>query len=179
MKRISARLVSLFLIGLASVAIAAVKQDAVSDARVYSYPASSRYQKVLPELEQTFHGPIRLPVYLLTVHGHYDLYPQLHLVSENGYEVIYAATSELCEGQHVCSWGYMKASKEPEELTAPHKVQLARGYTGLYQEMECAAYCDEGMMEWKEGSFYYTVAIKAGSKKDLTAAANSAILSVR
>src|SRR5579859_7774588 len=140
------------------------------------YPASSRYEKVLPQLERTFRGPIRLPKVLLEVKGGNGLYPQLLSVSARAYEVIFAADSEPCQGQHVCSWGSATASDHPREFDTPsQRVQLASGLEGNFHDSTCGAYCDEAALEWHEGEFYYTIGIKAGTEKDLIRAVNSAI----
>jgi hypothetical protein len=97
-------------------------------------------------------------------------------VSKNAYQVIFAATNEPCDGQHVCSWGSVIASDHRGGFATPAvHVQLASGLEGDFRKAERSAYCGEATLEWREDQYYYTIGIKAGTRDDLVKAVNSAI----
>lgn len=142
-----------------------------------AYPPGFHYENILPQLRSTFKGTIHLPKTFLEVGRKYPAYPRLLTVSADSYELIFTPDKdEPCEGEHRCTYGRVTASGHPGIFDTPaQKVRLVNGTQGDFYKMSCGSYCGEATLEWREGETYYTIGIKAGERKDLIEAVNSAI----
>ncbi|MFZ0732966.1 MAG: hypothetical protein WAM79_11625 [Candidatus Sulfotelmatobacter sp.] len=107
------------------------------------------------------------------------VYPIVESVDFGGYSLILAATPD-CAGQHVCSYGNVIRTRSEikqaslESLQTATVVRLRSGVKAYFHAFKCGASCGESSIAWTEGAYSYAITLKAASKSDLIAAANSA-----
>ena len=123
--------------------------------------------------------PLRLPTHIPNLDNERELYAILISSDTIGYEVVLGATPD-CEGQHVCSYGFLLGTKRPvsdfvdsERNGVP--VSLHKGIKGVFYDTVCGAYCSESLLVWREGEYNYIVGLKAERESTLITAVNSAI----
>jgi hypothetical protein len=107
------------------------------------------------------------------------LFMKIRWVGANGYDIVLAADDEPCEGQNVCSWGTLEGSTAPiKSSDLPYApIRLESGIAAHYAKSVCHSQCTQGYITWKQHGFYYSIGMKAGRRRQLIDAANSAIKS--
>jgi hypothetical protein len=90
------------------------------------------------------------------------------------------AWSKDCQGGNWCHLGEIAGSVVPfasEGRRTP--VALGFGVNGFFVDFTCGAHCNDAVIYWREGSYYYSIAMKAGKKATLLKMARSTILEAR
>jgi hypothetical protein len=141
----------------------------------------------LPGIPEIFKGfdprlkalavPLVLPNTLPYVKASEPLYLSVRSVGLSGYSIVLAVVDQPCEGQNWCTYGSLEGSANPIHISdlPAVPIQLANGVQALYTKSVCSAYCSQAYISWKQDGYYYSIGIKAGKKRQLIEAANSAI----
>jgi hypothetical protein len=137
---------------------------------------NSIFDPILSELQQKTRVPLRLPTYLAGEEETNPLYAILEKATGEHYELQIAFTKN-CTGGNVCHYGIIsgQTAKRAVEREKGKPVSLVKGIVGYFVDAKCGANCTDSTLVWKEGSYRYTVGIKAADIETLTKVANSAI----
>ena len=144
-----------------------------------TYSGPNALKQIRADIATKTKVPVRLPTIRPMYVGSSEFLIENDVTAEQ-YEVIYAAVPD-CAGAHVCSYGAFRGSLKnaaPDGASDDRKsrpVHLYRGTLAHYLPFTCAAYCDEAELWWNEGLYTYSISIKAGTLRELTDLANSAL----
>jgi hypothetical protein len=121
--------------------------------------------------------PVLIPRQLPSASASDPLNLQVLSLTRNGYRLVLAHDDNPCEGQSVCAYGTLEANTAPINNSdlLPRRVQLRHGRDGKFVRSVCSTSCTEAYITWRQGQFFYSIGIKAGSRRELIDAANSAI----
>lgn len=123
--------------------------------------------------------PVRLPRFIPFSDKDDPIYVSVDSVSQSEYS-IQLAWAKDCEGGNSCHLGEITGSASPERPEGRvSSVSLAPGTAAQFRESTCGAHCDDSVIYWTEGGYYYSIAIKAGKKAILLQMARSAITKSR
>jgi len=159
----------------------AVGEQAKTPQEVKSPPAEQRarfiFHDIEPELRSKTGIPLRLPGFLPDVDAEHPIYATVESATQSGYEILLAVILP-CTGGNNCLYGTVAASSSPFELeneAKPVPVKLTHGIEGQFIEFVCHAYCSQAFVRWHEGTYYYSIGIKAEKKQAMIEVANSSI----
>ena len=153
-----------------------------SDSTKTSMQLTSVYSEILPSLHRTTSVPLRLPARVSGLGAEDEVHAVLKSANATGYVIVLGATPD-CAGQHVCSYGTVIGTSRSLDASDEYSMSNRRGSTAslhhgikarLYQPI-CGSYCSDSLVVWAEGKCHYIIGLKAGSKRALILAANSAI----
>jgi hypothetical protein len=118
--------------------------------------------------------PLRFPYYF-PYENNTKFYVYIHAIDTNGYKLDLGFDSE-CEGQNICRYGSVSGKYLPAKKRLKGKrIRLSRNIYGYFEDAICNSYCNDSTVTWREGSYLFSVGIKAGGLKETAAAARSAI----
>ena len=153
------------------------------NAGVESSPQPSQvqgYESIRSNLPGQTGVPVRLPTFIPPYADKENpIYAIVDSVSATDYKV-QLAWAKNCQGGNWCHLGEITGGVVPitsEGRRTP--VTLGLGVDGFFVDFTCGASCDDAMIYWGEGSYYYSIAMKAGKKQTLLKMARSAILDGR
>ena len=124
--------------------------------------------------------PVRLPSSFLNMNDELKelaLYPVIVHAERSRYEIDIAYTTD-CGGAYACTYARFGGSDAPYQSPKGDinlRVILAAGLTGDFVADKCRLNCGEGVLKWTQGGFYYELAMKAFSQREMVEIANSAI----
>lgn len=149
---------------------------------------NSIFSELISVLRQKTRVPLRLPVFVPYSEQDGDKSVKNDEDQDNLYAILYGADAESygiqlafgkdCEGGNACHVGELGGSTEfHDDYSDLPKipVTLHGGIRGYFIDATCGAHCDDSVIYWSENGYYYSVALKAGSKEMLLQMANSAI----
>ena len=140
------------------------------------------YSDLLPSLRRTTSVPLRLPTRVSGLGAQDDVHAVLKSADDTGYVISLTAAPD-CEGQHVCSYGTAIGTSRSLDTVVEYSFSSRRGIIArlhhgikarLYEPV-CGSYCSDWLVVWTEGKYHYIIGLKAGSKRALILAANSAM----
>ena len=120
--------------------------------------------------------PPRLPNLALVYKDTSGLYAILEEVNSSHYFIQIALSEDCADGTN-CHGGSVIGSVEPISVKNGQRIPVALhgGIKGFFVPADCGAHCDDSSINWKEGSFYYSISLKAAKKGVMVRLANSAI----
>ncbi len=139
------------------------------------------FADVRPVLLQKTRVPLRLPSYNpFSGDKEQPIYAILEVAESSRYE-IQLAWDKNCLGGNACHQGTIGGSANPlvKENGPRVPVTLQGGIRGYFIDAKCGAHCDDSSVDWRQGKYYYSISVKAGSKTSLIKMANSAIADAR
>jgi len=130
------------------------------------------FKPLLSKLKRS-HVPLVLPSWVLPVS---PMYATIEILKPGHYYVALGYTRD-CHEATACNIGAAEGQRITRSTPAFHgkATPLARHIAGHFVKYTCGASCDDSTLSWNEKGYRYLVAIKAGSLKQLTRMANSAI----
>lgn len=156
---------------------AAVRQITI----ISSQDPTTIFRKVESELLGKTSVSVRWPSFIPAwTDKEHPLYVNLLSASKADYN-IELGWVEGCIGGNACHYGTVRGSAAPlvenEGVRVP--VKLHGGIKGYFIDFRCGAHCDDSAIGWAEGSYHYSISIKAEKKETLIKVADSAIASSR
>ena len=134
--------------------------------------------EIAPSLRDQTPVPLRFPSHIPDLDKEPELYATTRSVDQTGYDVVLGAMPD-CQGQHVCSYGFLVGTTRPVSDFVSDRVGIAvplrKGISGTFYDTVCGAYCDESLIVWSEGNYHYIIGLKAEKKSNMVVVANSAI----
>lgn len=137
------------------------------------------FAPVVGELKKRTRVPVRLPTQLPGVTTEEpQLYAAIEQATASGYTVNIDFDPD-CRAATACHHGSVYAAKMTPRNSRMRgrAVRLTNGMTGYFVDAVCGASCGESTLSWKQDATLYTVAIKAGARRDLILMADSMIAS--
>lgn len=123
--------------------------------------------------------PLRLPSKF--PNGKLAIYADVDASSTGTYSyLVNIGYAKHCYGAGACRLAAVTGGPvidTPTIFDYPHgkHIMLHGGRPALYFPYTCGANCGDSVVVWQDDGVVYTVSLKAGSKKDVTALANSAL----
>ena len=154
-------------------------------AEVFPMTIPEGFEMPMQTLELSNIPPI-LPAEFLVEEGLPEVYPYIYSSDTGLYEATLDYGSD-CMGAGACAYGSMMARKNefgvpqgtenvPYDFGAARMVILAKGVQGYFIESQCGANCSDGMLFLLFDGYEYMFGVKAGSKEDVVALVNAAIV---
>lgn len=171
------RTLACLLIVAAGLPIGLWATRSVAQARPTESKPNDIFKEIIPSLLEKTRVPLRLPEYVpYAGDKETPLYVILD-VAEAGAYSIQLAWAKDCEGGNACHVGYVGGSKTRAQPSDKPEVpvMLTGGIKGSFVNFDCGAHCDDAVLSWNEGEYFYEISLKAGDKKTLIRMANSAI----
>jgi len=133
------------------------------------------FREAIEEIRSGSAVPPRLPSYLPYLDAENPIYLNNKTIEPSGYDLELGLDKD-CEGQHVCSYGSFRGSKQRIDPTEekPVRVLLRGGIRGWFYESQCGAYCGDAYIVWSQDGFWYAIGMKGERRSVLLRLANSA-----
>lgn len=128
------------------------------------------FSSIIRQLKSTTTVPLLLPT-VIPRSGSNPTYAVIESVSRSKYSIL-ITPSPTCKGEHACTDARIMGSANRIERTGT-STKLSNGVPASYRDAVCKIYCNESTVTWKQNGYYYEVAIKAGTLRELLATANS------
>jgi hypothetical protein len=169
--------VSLMIVCATALGSQTAQPNAQSGQPTNNFPGIPKIFKGLDPRLKVSAVPLVFPHALPYVKATEPLYLSVQSVGQSGYSIVLAVVDQPCEGQNWCTYGSIEGSANPIHISdlPAIPVQLANGVQALYTKSVCDAFCTQAYISWKQNGYYYSIGIKAGKKRQLIEAANSAI----
>jgi hypothetical protein len=138
------------------------------------------YESIRLNLPSQTAVPVRLPTFIPPYADKENpIYAIVDSASSTDYKV-QLAWARNCQGGNWCHLGEIAGSVVPFTSKGRRAyVALGFGVNGFFVDFTCGAHCNDAVIYWREGSYYYSIAMKAGKKQTLLKMAHSAILEAR
>lgn len=120
--------------------------------------------------------PVRLPTFIPPYADKDNpIYAIVESVGPTGYSIQFAWAKD-CEGGNWCHLGEITGSVLPKRF-AGHQfpVLLGPSLKAHFVDFTCGAHCDDAVIYWADGGYYYSIAMKAGKRQTLLKMARSAV----
>jgi hypothetical protein len=133
------------------------------------------YRAIQEELPKRTKVPLRFPTFIPYGDEKNPIFATVESVDVESYQVQLAWAAD-CNGGNWCHLGEISGSTRPIPSDGPRvRVVLRGGVGGDFIDSTCGAHCSDSAIYWREGGYYYSIAIKAEKKATLVKMANSAI----
>ena len=119
--------------------------------------------------------PVRLPRFIPNyADPEHPVFAIVESVNSDEYRV-QLAWDKNCKGGNWCHLGEITGSRlQAHAQRHGQIVKLAGDIRGCFTPASMGAYCDDAKLEWEEGTFHYSIAMKCGTKRTLIEMARSA-----
>jgi hypothetical protein len=135
------------------------------------------YRDLGPQLQSKTKVPLRLPTFVpYSDDKNNPVFASLVPATSDNYQLELAWAPD-CNGAGACHLGTISgsASSLPENKGPKIPVVLNGGVQGYFIDAVCGANCDDSAIYWTDGSYHYSIRMKAETKDTLTKMVNSAI----
>jgi hypothetical protein len=140
---------------------------------------SSPFPEIDPSALNKIGIPVRFPIFLPETGGA-KIFAVIREANAGQYNILLAAVLP-CGGGNACTYGSVEGSRQPLDpvLGKTIRVVLGDGIVGHFTATQCHAFCSQAYIRWEERGVYYSIGVKAGRKRALIKAAQSALASSR
>lgn len=168
------RLMKLLMIAVLAGGVAVPAQD-----QAHSPSSTVQDFSPFPEIEASVLSKIDIPLEFprfLPETGGSKIFAVVRYANNGQYDILLATTLP-CGGGNACTYGSVEGSKQPLDpvLGKTIRVALGDGIVGYFTASTCYAFCSQAYIRWKQNGVFYSIGVKAGNKKDMIRAAQSAI----